>query len=90
MKKAMKQDVEETLVESFDPGFQAANPEIKSAFFRFLKMVLIGIIHERTLATILIKNPYQFISLRWIYDRPSGEGAQKLCAGRRPRRAYGS
>lgn len=34
-KKAMMQRIEETLLEAFELGFQAANSELKSAFFCF-------------------------------------------------------
>lgn len=54
MKEVVMRGIKKLLAEHFELDFQAANTEIKSAFFSFLKVALMDMIHKAILISILM------------------------------------
>lgn len=54
--EALMKRIKELLAEAFELGFHCANKGLKSAFFHFMKMALVEIVHQRTLKFILTKS----------------------------------
>lgn len=53
MKKALMKGIKETLAGASELRFHSDNTEIKSAFFRFLMMTVMEMIHQEFLDSIL-------------------------------------
>lgn len=85
MKDVMMVVLDDTVDEAIELGFQAANTELKTAFFRLLAMSLYNMIHKGNLDSMLMKSFERFFYSEVFHRRSNEKGLHASIPGTKPR-----